>query len=175
MNRPPVSVGSLRGTPQYGPAAPRGVDHPEAMPATLAVRIADAAVRAAGRRPRDGAPPGATCATRSRGSSASSAARLAAALPAPRAAPRGRSASAAAGPRLLRLGELERVRDELADPLAALQRPPRRRARSRRCARAPARHRWVRVTSAELGEPGCRLWQVRPRLGLIGMLPGGGA
>ena len=36
----------------------------------------------------------------------------------------------------------------------------------------PAAHRWERVDSAELGEPGCRHWQVRPRLGLIGMLAG---
>jgi hypothetical protein len=37
---------------------------------------------------------------------------------------------------------------------------------------APERHRWERITSADLGEPGCRVWQVRPRLGLIGMLMG---
>jgi hypothetical protein len=37
---------------------------------------------------------------------------------------------------------------------------------------APADHRGERVTSAELGEPGCRHWQVRPRLGLIGRLAG---
>jgi hypothetical protein len=37
---------------------------------------------------------------------------------------------------------------------------------------APERHRWAVVTSADLGEPGCRVWQVRPRLGLIGMLMG---
>ena len=37
---------------------------------------------------------------------------------------------------------------------------------------APERHRWETVTSADLGEPGCRVWQVRPRLGLVGMLMG---
>ena len=82
---------------------------------------------------------------------------------------RGRSASRVAGPRLLDLGELEAVRDELAARIAALQRPP---AAERLAAMraAPAEHRWERVTSAELGEPGCRRWQVRPRLGLIGRL-----
>jgi hypothetical protein len=82
-----------------------------------------------------------------------------------------RRAPASATPRLLDLGELEAVRDELADRIARLRRPP---AAERLAAMraAPGEHRWERVTSAELGEPGCRHWQVRPRLGLIGMLAG---
>jgi hypothetical protein len=36
----------------------------------------------------------------------------------------------------------------------------------------PAKHRFARVMRHELGEPGCGAWQVRPRLGLIGMLMG---
>ena len=36
----------------------------------------------------------------------------------------------------------------------------------------PGRHRFVRLPNRELGEPGCGVWQVRPRLGLIGMLMG---
>jgi hypothetical protein len=83
----------------------------------------------------------------------------------------GRSASAQAGPRLLTLGQLECIRDELADRVETL--------RSNRGAElleqmrlAPERHRWWTVTSADLGEPGCQVWQVRPRLGLIGMLMG---
>jgi hypothetical protein len=36
----------------------------------------------------------------------------------------------------------------------------------------PAAHRFARVSCRELGEPGCGAWQVRPRLGLIGMLMG---
>jgi hypothetical protein len=36
----------------------------------------------------------------------------------------------------------------------------------------PGRHRFTRVSRASLGEPGCGVWQVRPRLGLIGMLAG---
>ena len=83
----------------------------------------------------------------------------------------GRSASAQAGPRLLTLGELERIRDELADRTAAL-RDRRGYARLEQLYAAPERHRWAVVTSAELGEPGCTVWQVRPRLGVIGMLMG---
>jgi hypothetical protein len=37
---------------------------------------------------------------------------------------------------------------------------------------APGRHRFERVAAAELGEGGCGVYQVRPRLGLIGMLAG---
>ena len=36
----------------------------------------------------------------------------------------------------------------------------------------PARHRFARVTNADVGEPGCRDWHVRPRFGLLGMLAG---
>ena len=36
----------------------------------------------------------------------------------------------------------------------------------------PAKHRFARVSCRDLGEPGCGVWQVRPRLGLIGMLMG---
>ena len=87
------------------------------------------------------------------------------------AAPRGGSASAQAGPRLLALGELEAIRDELVTRIAVLARPPAA-ARLAAMRAAPGEHRWERVTSAELGEPGCRYWQARPRLGLIGMLAG---
>ena len=86
---------------------------------------------------------------------------------------------AAAG-RLLDLGALERVRDELADRLRALRREAEalgaRQAASRqlleRMRLEPGRYRWVRVYAADLGEPGCQSWQVRPRLGLLGMLMG---
>jgi hypothetical protein len=84
---------------------------------------------------------------------------------------RGRSASAQAGPRLLSLGQLERIRDELADRVANLQ-APRGPALLEDMRRRPERYRWATVTSAELGEPGCTVWRVRPRLGLIGMLMG---
>jgi len=84
------------------------------------------------------------------------------------------------GPRLLGLGELERLRDELAERLhdarATLAARAEREARMRellaRMLRDPARHRFVRITQADVGEPGCGAWHVRPRLGLIGMLMG---
>ncbi|HYI19473.1 MAG TPA: hypothetical protein VD836_12240 [Solirubrobacteraceae bacterium] len=140
------------------------------MSATLAVRTDDAAARSG----RIATSPEAAARRDLREQIARLEAELAAALAAafPRREPaRGRSASAAAGPRLLGLGELEAIRDELATRIAALARPP---AAERLAAmrRAPAEHRWERVTSAELGEPGCRHWQVRPRVGLIGMLAG---
>ena len=95
-------------------------------------------------------------------------------LAAPPAGPR------LAGPRLLGLGELERTRDALVGRLATLraaaaaQASAQAEARELRAAMllAPERHRWVRVTQADLGEPGCGAWQSRPRLGLLGMLMG---
>jgi len=90
------------------------------------------------------------------------------------------SVPAPGGPRLLGLGELERVRDELAARLHATRRELAARAEGERARRAliermlldPAAHKWVRVTNAELGEPGCKSWHVRPRLGIVGMLMG---
>lgn len=85
-----------------------------------------------------------------------------------------------AGPRLLDLGELEALRDELAFRLRDVQRDEaiatRRHAAKRLLIASmlsePGRHKWVRVSNADLGEPGCKHWHVRPRLGLIGMLAG---
>ncbi|HEX4805863.1 MAG TPA: hypothetical protein VFU94_08180 [Conexibacter sp.] len=84
------------------------------------------------------------------------------------------------GPRLLGIGELERVRDDLAERLHAVRETLAARAREQarkrelleRMLRDPARHRFVRVSAADVGEPGCGVWHVRPRLGLIGMLMG---
>jgi hypothetical protein len=83
-------------------------------------------------------------------------------------------------PRMLGLGELEVVRDDLADRLAAARLTISRRADEQaekrltleRMLLRPAEHRFARVSCRELGEPGCGVWQVRPRLGLIGMLMG---
>ena len=36
----------------------------------------------------------------------------------------------------------------------------------------PGRYKFVRVANRDLGAGGCGVWQVRPRLGLIGMLMG---
>jgi hypothetical protein len=83
-------------------------------------------------------------------------------------------------PRMLDLGELEIIRDELARRLRAARMQNGRLADEQAAARAllarvklePGRHRFTRISQAELGEPGCGVWQVRPRLGLIGMLAG---
>jgi hypothetical protein len=84
------------------------------------------------------------------------------------------------GPRLLGIGELERLRDDLAERLhevretlaARAGREAEKRELLERMLRDPARHRFVRVSAADVGEPGCGVWHVRPRLGLIGMLMG---
>ncbi len=83
-------------------------------------------------------------------------------------------------PRLLGLGELERVRDELAERLRAARVTISERAEVQSANRVllermllePAKHRFARVARSDIGEPGCGVWQVRPRLGLIGMLMG---
>jgi hypothetical protein len=83
-------------------------------------------------------------------------------------------------PRLLDLGELERVRDELAERLRSARVTIAERADAQAAHRLllermllePGKHRFVRVARRDLGEPGCGVWHVRPRLGLIGMLMG---
>jgi hypothetical protein len=82
--------------------------------------------------------------------------------------------------RLLDLGELERVRDDLAERLRGARVTITERAEIQEANRLyleqilldPAQHRFARVSCRDLGEPGCGVWQVRPRLGLIGMLMG---
>ena len=84
------------------------------------------------------------------------------------------------GPRLLGLGELERVRDALAARLADTRAEIAQRADVEEANRgllermiaAPERHRWVIVSNEDIGEPGCRHWHSRPRWGLLGMLRG---
>ena len=92
-------------------------------------------------------------------------------------APRGRRTR---GPHLLSLEELEAERDALSDELArqedarAEEQEAQERARRRleRMLADPPAHRFERVALADLGEPGCGVYAVRPRLGLIGMLAG---
>ncbi|HEX2232188.1 MAG TPA: hypothetical protein VHG69_02370 [Thermoleophilaceae bacterium] len=89
-------------------------------------------------------------------------------------------ASRGRGARLLALGELEALRDELTERVRAAKRVVAERAaaeeRSRRLIEEmqldPAAHRWVRVTNVDVGEGGCKNWHVRPRAGLLGMLMG---
>jgi hypothetical protein len=84
------------------------------------------------------------------------------------------------GPRLLGLGELERIRDDLAGRIAEVreqaaaqaERQAEKRLLIERMLLDPGRYKWVRVSNEDLGEPGCKNWHVVPRLGLVGMLAG---
>jgi hypothetical protein len=83
-------------------------------------------------------------------------------------------------PRIADLGELERVRDALAARIALARRALREKAEIetqnrellRRMLDAPAKHKWVRISNADIGEPGCGHWHSLPRLGPLGMLMG---
>ncbi len=85
-----------------------------------------------------------------------------------------------AGPRLLGLAELEAVRDDLADRLSELRATRSEIAEAQAAKRVlvermllePGKYRFARVTGDQVGEPGCKSWEVRPRLGIIGMLAG---
>jgi hypothetical protein len=84
------------------------------------------------------------------------------------------------GPRLLDVGDLEALRDRLALRLEDTRRSLRDRAyveqKNRERIEAliadPARFKWVRISNEDIGEPGCKYWHSRPRLGLVGMLMG---
>ena len=94
--------------------------------------------------------------------------------------PAGTARVPSSGPRLLGLEQLERVRDDLADRLAAARAHAAAQAERQSEARLliermlldPGAYRWVRVANEDIGEPGCKHWHARPRLGLIGMLAG---
>ena len=83
-------------------------------------------------------------------------------------------------PRLPTLAALERTRDDLLRTLdearAAQIAEQEREADARRRLQAllddPGAYRGARITLAELGEPGCGAYTVRPRLGLLGRLRG---
>jgi hypothetical protein len=83
-------------------------------------------------------------------------------------------------PRIADLGELERVRDALADRIAVARQAlsekaeleTRNRELLQRMLDAPAKHKWVRVSNTDIGEPGCGHWHSLPRLGPLGMLMG---
>ncbi|HEY4896720.1 MAG TPA: hypothetical protein VII01_11580 [Solirubrobacteraceae bacterium] len=84
------------------------------------------------------------------------------------------------GGSLLDLAELERTRDRLAGRVQELEGMALARAEHERRAREklermklePGRYRFVRLPVQDLGQGGCGVWEVRPRLGLIGMLAG---
>jgi hypothetical protein len=91
-----------------------------------------------------------------------------------------RVAAVAGEPRVLDLGQLEQLRDELADRVAEARLTLHERTRVetdnrallRKMLASPQSYRWVKVTRADVGEPGCGGWHSRPRLGVIGMLMG---
>ena len=84
------------------------------------------------------------------------------------------------GPRLLSLGELEAVRDALADRVSAAtdraaeieENHSLNRELLERMRREPGRYKFVRIAATDVGERGCGVYHVRPRLGLVGMLAG---
>lgn len=84
------------------------------------------------------------------------------------------------GPRVLDLGELERVRDDLVVRVGVADRVAEDRRRAVEAAHAkldamvadPYAHRGAVVTADDLDEPGCRRWAVRPVLGPVGRLTG---
>lgn len=83
-------------------------------------------------------------------------------------------------PRVIDLGGLEAMRDALAARVAEAREVLREReeleTRNRelleRMLERPADHRWLRISRADVGEPGCGHWHSRPVLGPIGMLMG---
>jgi hypothetical protein len=89
-------------------------------------------------------------------------------------------ARAAHAPRLLSLAELERDRDALVGSLRQAQGSADAIAQRHRAGREllaamqlePARYKFVRLRAVDVGERGCGVWEVRPRLGVIGMLAG---
>jgi hypothetical protein len=92
--------------------------------------------------------------------------------------PRPAVAGPGGGPRILSLADLEELRDELAarvsDARKALSDRTWVEDQNRRLIEemmlAPQRHKWQRVSAEDIGEPGCKHWHVRPRLGIVGML-----
>src|SRR4051794_18092573 len=86
----------------------------------------------------------------------------------------------AATPRVLDLGELEAVRDRLAERIAEAndgiaargEVEAENRELVEQMLAAPQDFKWVRVSRQDLGLKGCGHWHSRPRLGPIGMLMG---
>jgi hypothetical protein len=83
-------------------------------------------------------------------------------------------------PRIAGLEQLEQVRDALAARISSARLALSERAALERRNRellwqmleAPAEHKWVRISRADVGEPGCGHWHSRPRLGPLGILMG---
>jgi len=92
----------------------------------------------------------------------------------------GDAAASQGGPRLLGLEQLELMRDSLAGRVQDLRQCVQEGVEQERQAHEllermklePARYKFVRLPVTDLGQGGCGVWEVRPRLGLIGMLAG---
>jgi hypothetical protein len=90
------------------------------------------------------------------------------------------SRAGACGPSLLDLGELELSRDRLAARLQDLRTRASARSEHERLAHEqlrameldPGSYKFAKLPVKDLGQGGCGVWRVRPRLGLIGMLAG---
>jgi hypothetical protein len=84
------------------------------------------------------------------------------------------------GPRVLDVGDLESLRDDLAERVEEIRGALRERTESEEQNRAlleaiaedPAGHKWERLSNQDIGEPGCKHYHATPRLGLVGMLMG---
>jgi DNA-binding transcriptional regulator YhcF (GntR family) len=80
--------------------------------------------------------------------------------------------------RLVDIAELERTRDDLIVRLRAARGEAERSGERQGVARErleamladPAGHKWDTVSDSELGEPGCRKYEVQPALGPVGAL-----
>lgn len=88
------------------------------------------------------------------------------------------SVAPAGGPRLLGIGELEQVRDELASRIAEVRGvlgdrayvETRNRELLEQMIAEPGQYKWLRISNEDIGEQGCRHWHSRPRFGPLGML-----
>lgn len=84
------------------------------------------------------------------------------------------------GPRVLDIGDLEGLRDDLAMRVEEIRGAQRERAEGHAEKRAtledmvtdPADHKWRRVSNEDIGQDGCKHYHSTPRLGLVGMLMG---
>jgi DNA-binding transcriptional regulator YhcF (GntR family) len=84
----------------------------------------------------------------------------------------------AAHPRIVNIGELEAIRDDLVARLKRAQADAKRRDERQSATRRwreeaisePSAHRWESVSSEDLGEPGCGRLEVRPVWGPVGVL-----
>jgi hypothetical protein len=83
-------------------------------------------------------------------------------------------------PRAIGLGELEQVRDRLAERIGEARKALAARSELETANRdllddmlaKPADFKWLRISRADVGEPGCGGWHSQPRYGILGMLMG---